>query len=380
MASLWKRSDRGKFWIACYTDATGRQRKGSTKIPATEKNRARALRVADELENAHKRRLTASQIVTLCGELVKDLTGENMQTATVRGYVADYLKRKRGEVAESTMVAYEQVTKDFLEWLGEAADEELFRIEQKHIISFRDHLRQRVKPTTVNKLLKYLKVLFREARAARVIFENPFDGVAPLKRDADSGGRRGFTLDELRVVLRETAGTEWESLVRLGLYTGQRLGDLAGLRWGQVDFVADEIRWATQKTGRVVVVPICAPLREHLLSMASGDDPNGLLHPRAGSIGVNHLSREFGEVLARCGFRAKQKHRKVKDREAERRKVNELTFHSLRHSAVSMMKNAGISPAVVQDLVGHDSDAVSRAYTHIEDEAKRKALAALPVI
>ena len=97
-------------------------------------------------------------------------------------------------------------------------------------------------------------------------------------------------------------------------------------------------------------------------------------------MGVNHLSREFGEVLARCGFRARAKHRKVKGRDAERRKVNELTFHSLRHSAVSMMKNAGISPAVVQDLIGHDSEAVSRVYTKIEDESKRKALDSLPVI
>ncbi|HCN28911.1 MAG TPA: hypothetical protein DIT64_09110 [Verrucomicrobiales bacterium] len=237
-----------------------------------------------------------------------------------------------------------------------------------------------MKAITVNKLLKQLKVMFREARAARVIFENPFDGLASLKRDTDTGKRRGFTLDELRVVMREIEGTEWESLVRLGLYTGQRLGDLVTLRWGQVDLQADEIRWTTRKTGRVVIVPICAPLREHLLSLAGGDDANGLLHPRAGALGVNHLSREFGEILARCGFRAKASHGKLENRDAERRRVNELTFHSLRHSAVSMMKNAGISPAIVQDLVGHESAEISAHYTHIESEAKRKALGALPVI
>jgi site-specific recombinase XerD len=45
-----------------------------------------------------------------------------------------------------------------------------------------------------------------------------------------------------------------------------------------------------------------------------------------------------------------------------------------------MMKNAGISPAVVQDLVGHESAAMSAHYTHIESDAKRKALDTLPVI
>ncbi len=380
MASIWKRSTEGKFWIACYTDAQGRQRKASTKIAALEKNRAKALRVADELETAHKKRLTASQIVTLCGNLVKDLTGEDMKTATVRGFVGDYLKRKQGEVAGSTLAAYEQVSRAFVEWMGAGADEEMFRVEQKHILAFRDHLRVGVSVATVITRMKYLKVLFRDAKAARVIFEDPFAGLNSLKKDEGAATRRGFAVDEIRVVLKETAGTEWESLVRFGLYTGQRLGDLAGLRWSQVDLETDVIRITTGKTGRVVIVPICGPLKEHVLKLASCDDPGGYVHPRSGEMGVNHLSREFGEVLARCGFRAKAKHRKVKGRDAERRKVNELTFHSLRHSAVSMMKNAGISPAVVQDLIGHDSEAVSRVYTKIEDESKRKALDSLPVV
>jgi integrase len=380
MASIWKRHDSGKFWIACYTDTQGRQRKVSTKIPALEKNRGKALRVADELEMAHKKRLTASQIVTLCGNLVKDLTGEDMKTVSVRGFVEDYLRRKRGEISPKTLAAYEQCTKTFLEWLGAAAEEDMFRVEQKHILSFREHLRKSVAVATTNKLMKYLKVFFRDARAARVIVENPFDGVAILKKESGGSGRRGFTVDELRVVMREAVGTEWESLVRFGLYTGQRLGDLVNLRWSQVDLVADEIRWATRKTGRVVVVPLCLPLREHILSIAGCDDPGGFVHPEAAKMAAQSLSNQFGEILVRCGFREKKSHRKDKERQTDTRKLNELSFHSLRHSAVSLMKNAGISPAVVQDLIGHDSEAVSRVYTKIETEAKRKAVDALPVI
>jgi hypothetical protein len=42
------------------------------------------------------------------------------------------------------------------------------------------------------------------------------------------------------------------------------------------------------------------------------------------------------------------------------------------------MKNAGISPAIVQDIIGHDSPAVSSEYTHIEESAKRRAIESLP--
>jgi hypothetical protein len=42
------------------------------------------------------------------------------------------------------------------------------------------------------------------------------------------------------------------------------------------------------------------------------------------------------------------------------------------------MKSAGVGSAVVQDLIGHDSPAISAHYTHIDESAKRKALNAMP--
>jgi integrase len=56
------------------------------------------------------------------------------------------------------------------------------------------------------------------------------------------------------------------------------------------------------------------------------------------------------------------------------RHISEISFHALRHTTTSLMKNAGISPAVVQDIIGHDSEAISAHYTHIDDAAKRSAL------
>lgn len=38
----------------------------------------------------------------------------------------------------------------------------------------------------------------------------------------------------------------------------------------------------------------------------------------------------------------------------------------------------GVSEAVAMDIIGHDSEAISRHYTHIENKAKKKALAKLP--
>jgi integrase len=59
---------------------------------------------------------------------------------------------------------------------------------------------------------------------------------------------------------------------------------------------------------------------------------------------------------------------------------SEVTFHSLRHTATSLLKNAGVSEAVARDIIGHESAAISRHYTHIDEDSKRKALSKLPDI
>jgi len=52
----------------------------------------------------------------------------------------------------------------------------------------------------------------------------------------------------------------------------------------------------------------------------------------------------------------------------------------LRHTAVSLLKNAGVSPAIVQDIIGHESAEISAHYTHIESDAKAAALDTMPTI
>jgi integrase len=63
-----------------------------------------------------------------------------------------------------------------------------------------------------------------------------------------------------------------------------------------------------------------------------------------------------------------------------RRVHSGISFHSLRHSAVSLLKDAGVPEAVVMELVGHDSKEMSGHYTHVGNEALEKAVAALPEI
>jgi integrase len=57
----------------------------------------------------------------------------------------------------------------------------------------------------------------------------------------------------------------------------------------------------------------------------------------------------------------------------------DTSFHSLRHTAVSLLKDTGVPDAVVA-LVGHESAAMSHRYTHVGKEALAKAAGSLPEI
>ncbi|MBI4025193.1 MAG: tyrosine-type recombinase/integrase [Verrucomicrobia bacterium] len=63
-----------------------------------------------------------------------------------------------------------------------------------------------------------------------------------------------------------------------------------------------------------------------------------------------------------------------------KRKFNPLSFHSLRHSFVSLLKSTGASEAVAMALAGHSSKAISQVYTHLGLENLRPWMDKLPVI
>jgi integrase len=174
-------------------------------------------------------------------------------------------------------------------------------------------------------------------------------------------------------------------MVMFGPYTGQRLGDIAMHTWQNIDLEQSEIRLAARKTRKTLILPTAGALQRHLKTMPISDDPAAPLHPRAFGIvsakgKSGHLSTQFADLLAKAGLREKKTHRKNADGKNGRGRGSSaggLSFHCLRHTTVTLMQEAGIA-AVVMELVGHDSEAMNRRYTHIGAEALRQAADSLP--
>jgi integrase len=167
--------------------------------------------------------------------------------------------------------------------------------------------------------------------------------------------------------------------VLFGLYLGQRLGDLAKLRWRAVNLESGEIAFTTRKTGRRIVLPLVQPLIDYLSALPAGDNPDAFIFPNSATHKrTASLSNQFREILSEAGLVEARGHEATKKGRSQAREASELSFHSLRHSAVTMLKASGLSDFIAREIVGHESSAVSRQYTHLSTDDLRSAMQRLP--
>jgi len=378
MASLHKR-ERSPFWYAAFSLPDGSRAFRSTK----KRNHRAALETCLEWERAAKLgregRLSENQARQVLADIFVRANAAALPAGTVKEFMDGWLSRKGLEVAESSLVEYNQAARLLLTHLADKAAKPIDAITAKDISGYRAHLAKRVSGATVNKHLKILRGAWKQALREGLLRENVFERV-DLVRESRSR-RRAFTLDELRRILAVCNG-EWRGMVLFGLYTGQRLGDLAGLTWDNLDTASGELRLVTHKTDRSMPIPLARPLLAFVETLAAGDKPGTPLFPEIAATlnvsGTGTLSRQFSEILASAGLVARKKHESGGKGRDARRSSGGLSFHCLRHTATSLLKNAGVSDVVAREIIGHESEAVSRAYTHIETSTLRKALNALP--
>jgi integrase len=381
MASL-REKPRSPYWWACFYREDGSRTQRSTRLTATQANRKAAQRMADDLEDAHQRRATEGQMRRILTDLNERLVGQPLASATLKDYAAQWLARKKGEIGGVTYVAYKSAVNGFVEDTPSKANLGLQYVNPADLAGFRDRSAAKASAKTANNKLKIVRTMLQTAWRDGFIVENPAAKVSPLKTEESI--RRPFTLAELKKLLG-VATDEWRGLVLVGIYTGQRLKDVASLHWNNVDLSRNEITLTTSKTKRRQFIPIARTLQNYFAEIPAVDNPRAPVFPKACAVvekdgDVGRLSQQFYELLVVAGLVAarlgKDESRGV-GRKGKRLR-NEITFHSLRHTATSLLKNAGVSEAVTRDIIGHDSEQMSRHYTHIEDAAKREALDKLP--
>ena len=158
-----------------------------------------------------------------------------------------------------------------------------------------------------------------------------------------------------------------------------RLGDCCMLKWDSVDLDKRIIQVVPQKTARYansrpVTIPLHLELQEMLMRKSADERRGFVLGKLAEDFALRrwHVSKKLSEIFTLAGIKTSVK---IAGRD---RLVPDATFHSLRHTFVSLSVNAGVPLAVVQSLVGHNSTAMTRHYYHVNETVLRQAVDAIP--
>ena len=381
MASIWKHP-KSRFWTACFTDDNGRQLKRSTKLT----DRAKALIIAQKYETAYRLKLTEAQARKVVSDIFEQIHGEQLYHATTKKFFADWMANKKHETSPGTHKRYQNAVDKLIEFLGPRADRDIAYVHKRDLTELRDKTAADLSPSTANTDLKILRVGFRQAVMDGIRLDNPASAVKTLddRKAADATERRPFMEAELKKLLAVAEG-EWHGLILAGLYTGQRLGDLASLTRRKIDIKEQLLNFRSQKTGRDMVIPLAGPLLNYLKKLPAADPDKAVFpeacagHKEAGDES-RKLSAQFHALLVKAGLTDKRSKKNTGRGHSVRRNVSELTFHCLRHNTTSWLKKAGVPESVVRDIIGHESELVSRSYTHVDEATKRAAIKNLPIL
>jgi integrase len=271
---------------------------------------------------------------------------------TLGGLILDYRTRLAfQDLATSTKRDYERI----FTFLAPLHKRQLADFTPKQIADLRDEWAKETGRRNVNYIMAVLSVLLGYALERDLVERNPVKGVKRLKPKGDAPRRnRPWTLAERKVVLG-SAPPHIRLPIALGMFVGLREGDVLHLPKNVVkDGV---ITWKTSKRGVLVSLPIIPELAIELERA-----------PAHNAITLCANSR--GLPWTRDGFCSSLR-TFMKGLETQGRIQPGLTFHGLRHTVATVLREAGIDQEAIAVWLGQESVEMARHYSRGADTLER---------
>ena len=162
-----------------------------------------------------------------------------------------------------------------------------------------------------------------------------------------------------------------KAIVLLGVLCGMRMGEVRGLQWKDVDFEnnlisichnvpygSNEVKAPKWNSFRVVPLPPSLVKTLKAIQTIPFASPLFVIYNEAGSelpSDVTTINRALIRMFRRISITK------------ETKKSRRLSFHSLRHTFISLSRAGGIPDFLVQRLAGHKSSQMMDHYSHAEN-------------
>jgi integrase len=286
---------------------------------------------------------------------------ERKERGTVAEVTADYVERHLKRNTRRWRDAEQMLKRDVLPQWGTRP---MASITRRDVLDLVDGVLDRGSPVSANRVLSRIKALFNWAIARSVVEHNPAFGIKEPHREQPR--EKTLSEAELRAIWGafNAMGHPFGPLCKLLLLTAQRRGEVAAMRWDQLDF-SDAV-WRLEasdtKAARAHIVPL-APVAVELLRHLPRVDHSPLVFPSerlASDRPVSGFSKALRTAQRISGVAA-------------------WTFHDLRRSVATGLARLGVAPHVTEKILnhsgGHSLSQLARVYnTYSYGKECRQAL------
>jgi integrase len=212
------------------------------------------------------------------------------------------------------------------------------------------------KPATVNRRMACLRHLFSKAVEWKVIQNHPCHGVKQFKEN--NRRLRYLTAEECSILLDASPTPDLKQMIELALHTGLRKSEVFRLKWEHVNLRQEYLEILDQKNGEYSTIPLDKRAVEILRSIPRRFDSPYVFTGKIKGQPYWDLKRQFEEAVKAA-------------------KLEDVTFHTLRHTAASHMVMSGVPLATVKEILRHKDFEMTLRYAHLSSEHTRAAMNAL---
>lgn len=284
-----------------------------------------------------------------------------------------FLKEKAATVRPRTLETYRGIIERWEKTLPAG-----LRMRDVNADHVRPFVYADVARATQRKRYGQLRIFFRWAVRAGHASKSPLEDLPQPKKQQKAAAflspndlERLLQAIEVHMEMKEdVAGRspdlQWlADMIVVGVCTGLRRGELARLRWQDVDLREGLLTVRSRdggetKSGHERQLPLAPDalevLRRRQDERTDASDGPVFVDRRGLPIRLDRISHRFKDMVRVA---------KLDDR---------LHFHSLRHTCGSWLAMKGVPMRVIQGILGHSSVQVTERYSHLQPEVMQKAI------
>jgi len=237
-------------------------------------------------------------------------------------------------------------------------------------------------PSTVRYMHVILKAAMKQAVRWQMLSRNPVDAVDPPK--IERGAVTTYDLAQTADLIEATRGTRMTITVILAVLCGLRRGEIAALRWRNVNLAAAQlavtesaeqtrasVRYKKPKSGKGRTVALSArvvnELRSHrvrqarellVLGVPLTDDAFVIAQADGSPLQPRTITHQWHLLLANS------------------KTLPRIRFHDLRHAHATHMLSSGVHPKIASERLGHSKVGITMdLYSHVMPGMQEDAVA-----